>query len=144
MSGASGTRSLEKVFESDQQKWRASRRPVDLLARMRSATPASVPGLKQEGSEPLGLGSIPQSNKTLKERSRNVLSRSASTTGTDDTKMLKQAKVEAELKEAISAIKKPNRHMAGKAIVEEAEKRAGSSSSPHPRSKSHNLKLDQH
>lgn len=137
VSGASGTRSLDKVFESDQQKWRASRRPVDVLARMRSATPATIPGLKREASEPLGLGSVPQGNKTLKERSRNVLSRSTSAAGTEDTKALKQAKMEAELQEAISAIKKPNRHMAGKAIVEEAEKRAVSSSSPHPRSKSY-------
>lgn len=139
VSGASGTRSLEKVFESDQQKWKASRRPVDVLARMRSATPATIPGLKREASEPLGLGNIPQGNNTLKERSRNVLSRSTSTTGTDDTKALKQAKMEAELREAISAIKKPNRHMVGKVIAEEAEKRAGSSSSPHPRSKSTSL-----
>lgn len=141
VSGASGTRSLEKVFESDQQKWKASRRPVDVLARMRSATPATIPGLKREASEPLGLGGIPQGNRTLKERSRNVLSRSASTAGTEGTKSIKQAKMEAELKEAISAIKKPNRHMAGMAIVEEAEKRAGPSGSPHPRSKSDDLHL---
>lgn len=141
VSGASGTRSLEKVFESDQQKWKASRKPVDVLARMRSATPATIPGLKREASEPLGLGSIPQGNKTLKERSRNALSRSASTAGTEDKKALKQAKMEAELQEAISAIKKPNRQMAGKVIVEEAEKRVVSSNSPHPRSESEHSSL---
>lgn len=141
VSGASGPRSLEKVFESDQQKWKASRKPVDVLARMRSATPATIPGLKREASEPLGLGSIPQGNQTLKEKSRNVLSRSASTTGIEDTKALKQAKMEAELKEAISAIKKPNRQMAGKVIAEEAEKRAVTSSSPHPRSEFDHLQL---
>lgn len=42
--------------------------------------------------------------------------------------------MEADLKDAISALKKPNRQLAGKAIVEEAEKRIGSSSSPRPRS----------
>lgn len=142
VSGASGTRSLEEVFESDQQKWKASRKPVDVLARMRSATPATIPGLKREASEPLGLGSIPQgNNKTLKERSRNAFSRSASIAGPEDTKALKQAKMEAELQEAISAIKKPNRQMAGKVIVEEAEKRVVSSNSPHPRSESEHPSL---
>lgn len=135
------SQSLEKVFESDQQRWKASRRPVDVLARMRSATPATIPGLKREASEPLGLGGIPHGMKSLKERPRNVLSRSVSSTGTEDTKSQKQAKMEAELKEAISAIKKPNRHMVGKAIVEEAEKRTGTSSSPHPRSKPLQLRL---
>jgi DNA replication regulator SLD3 len=42
--------------------------------------------------------------------------------------------MEADLKDAISALKKPNRQLVGKAIVEEAEKRIGSSCSPRPRS----------
>lgn len=131
---ANAPKSLERFFESDQQKRKASRRPVDPLARMRSATPAAIPGLKREVSEPLGLERISTGDQVLKERPRNILSRSVSTSGTEDLKAQKKAKVEAELKEAISALKKPNRQMIGKSIVEEAAKRTGSSSSPHPRS----------
>jgi hypothetical protein len=102
---------------------------------MRSATPATIPGLKREASEPAPLSTIPSGERPLKERSWNVLSRSVSNLTAEDSKAQKKAKMEADLKDAISALKKPNRQLAGKAIVEEAEKRIGSSSSPRPRSK---------
>lgn len=130
----SAPKSLDKVFSHDQLRRKASRRPTDVLARMRSATPATIPGLKREASEPASLNMIPSGDRPLKERSRNVLSRSVSSLTVDDSKAQKKAKMEADLKDAISALKKPNRQLAGKAIVEEAEKRIGSSSSPHPRS----------
>ncbi|ROW11090.1 hypothetical protein VMCG_00973 [Cytospora schulzeri] len=126
-------RSLEKVLSNDQLRRRPTRRPNDVLARMRSATPASIPGLKREASEPVALGSIPSGDRALKERSRNIISRSASIASIDNSKAEKKAKTEAELKEAISALKKPNRQLAGISITEEAEKRVGSSSSSHPR-----------
>lgn len=44
-------------------------------------------------------------------------------TALDDAKAQKKAMVEAELKDAITALRKPNRELAGKAIVEDAEKR---------------------
>lgn len=131
----SAPKSLDKVFSHDQLKRKASRRPTDVLARMRSATPATIPGLKREASEPALLSAIPTGDKPLKERSRNVLSRSVSNVSNEDSKAQKKAKMEADLKDAILALKKPNRQLAGKAIVEEAEKRIGSSSSPRPRSK---------
>lgn len=121
-------KSLDKIFESDQQKRKASRRPVDVLARMRSATPAAIPGLKREGSEPLSLDRIP----SLNEKSRNMLARSVSNAGIDELKTQRKLKVEAELKEAISALKKPNRQLVGNSIADELEQRAASS---HPRSK---------
>ncbi|KAK2611166.1 hypothetical protein N8I77_004537 [Diaporthe amygdali] len=129
----SAPKSLDKVFSHDQLRRKASRRPTDVLARMRSATPATIPGLKREASEPASLGMIPSGDRPLKERSRNVLSRSVSSLTADDSKAQKKAKIEADLKDAISALKKPNRQLAGKAIVEEAEKRIGTSSSPRPR-----------
>ncbi|KAK7739440.1 hypothetical protein SLS63_001785 [Diaporthe eres] len=129
----SATKSLDKVFSHDQLRRKASRRPTDVLARMRSATPATIPGLKREASEPASLSTIPSGDRSLKERSRNVLSRSVSNLTADESKAQKKAKMEADLKDAISALKKPNRQLAGKAIVEEAEKRIGSSSSPRPR-----------
>lgn len=45
-------------------------------------------------------------------------------TALDDVKAQKKALVEAELKDAITALRRPNRELAGKAIVEAAEKRA--------------------
>ncbi|KAI3396679.1 hypothetical protein diail_11787 [Diaporthe ilicicola] len=129
----SAPKSLDKILSHDQLRRKASRRPADVLARMRSATPATIPGLKREASEPAPLSMIPSGDRSLKERSRNVLSRSVSSLTADDSKAQKKAKVEADLKDAISALKKPNRQLAGKAIVEEAEKRIGSPSSPRPR-----------
>lgn len=131
---AKPAKSLGKVFESDQQKRKASRKGPDVLARLRSATPVVIPGLKREESEPLALDRVSHGDKFLKERSRNVLSRSRSTSGVVELKAQNKAKVEAELQEAISALKKPNRQMVGKAIVDEVEKRSGSSASPHLRS----------
>lgn len=52
---------------------------------------------------------------------------------TATSKARKQAAVEAELKEAISVLRKPNREVAGKELVETAEKRSASAS--HSRSK---------
>ncbi|ROV91251.1 hypothetical protein VPNG_09703 [Cytospora leucostoma] len=129
----SAPRSLEKVLSNDQLKRRATRRPNDILARMRSATPATIPGLKREASEPVALNTIPHGDKVLKERSRNITSRSVSSVSVENMKAQKKAKTEAELKEAILALKKPNRQLVGMTIAEEAEKRAGSSSSPRPR-----------
>ncbi len=41
----------------------------------------------------------------------------------DDTKAQKKAMVEAELHDAICALKRPNRVLAGKSLVEAAERR---------------------
>lgn len=129
-------KSLVRVLEDDSQKRKASRtKPGDVLARMRSATPAAIPGVKREGSEPLGLDRIPRDH-SLKDRSRNVLSRSLSTTSHADLKARKKEEEAKQIQEAISGIRKPNRHLIGQSIIEDAEKRTGSSSSPHPRSKS--------
>lgn len=126
------SKSLVRVLEDDSQKWKASRtRPGDVLARMRSATPAAIPGVKREGSEPLGLDRIPH----LKEKSRNILSRSVSSTSNADLKARKKEEETRQIQEAISGIRKPNRHLIGRSIIEDVEKRTGSSSSPHPKSK---------
>ena len=59
----------------------------------------------------------------LRDRNANVFTRSSTPAGPDDSKAKKKAQVEAELKEAITALRRPNREMAGKSIVEDAEKR---------------------
>lgn len=130
-------KSLVRVLEDDSQKWKASRtRPGDVLARMRSATPAAIPGVKRECSEPSGLDRIPRIDQSLKERPRNVLSRSMSSISTADLKARKKEEEAHQIQEAISGIRKPNRHLIGRSIIEDAEKRTVSSSSPHPKSKS--------
>lgn len=126
-------KSLVKVLEDDSQKWKASRsRPGDVLARMRSATPAVVPGIKREASEPLGLDRIPGGNISLKERSANVVAKSISRASAD-VKAQKKAEEAKQIEEAISGIRKPNRSLIGRAIIEDAEKCTGPSSSPHPK-----------
>lgn len=57
--------------------------------------------------------------------------------GGGNAKAKKQAVVDAELKEAIAALKKPNRELAGKSLAETAEKRSVSAS--HNRSELSNL-----
>lgn len=45
----------------------------------------------------------------------------------DDTKAQKRAMVEAELQNAISVLRKPNRKLAGETLVEAAERRVSGS-----------------
>jgi hypothetical protein len=113
------------------------------MSLMRSATAPIVPGLKREASEAPSLSSIPTSDsQSLKPNRPGVLnSKRFSQREVDlsslalevNSKQKKKANIEAELKEAISALKKPNRELVGKDIVETAEKRAASVS--HSRSK---------
>jgi DNA replication regulator SLD3 len=92
---------------------------------MRSASSTFIPGLKREGSEPL-MASIPKGGLGQTAR-KGTLARSesqSSLASTEDVKARKKALVEAELHDAISALKKPNRALAGKSIVDFAEKRS--------------------
>lgn len=54
---------------------------------------------------------------------RVLLSRSSSMANLQDVKASKQAQVDAELKDAISALRKPNRDVVGKALTEAEERR---------------------
>jgi DNA replication regulator SLD3 len=110
---------------------------------MRSLTMPSMPGLKRETSETPSLSSIPFANSKPVHANRGGVLTSKrfsqreidlSLLAPDNSKAKKQANIEAELKDAISALKKPNRELAGKDIVETAEKRAATSAS-HSRSK---------
>lgn len=115
------------------------------MSLMRSATAPIVPGLKREASEAPSLSSIPTADaQSLEAKRPGVLSSkrfsqrevdfSSLAAPEVNPKAKKQAKIEMELKEAISALKKPNRELVGKDIVETAEKRTASAS--HARSKS--------
>ena len=118
-------RSLQRVLSNERMRRSVSRGPGGTIALLRSASATAIPGLKREGSEPL-LGMIPKTGEAVavKEKNVSIFSRSAGSLANNaDAKAKKKERLEAELKEAISALKKPNRALAGKAIVEEAEKR---------------------
>ncbi|KAK4168619.1 DNA replication regulator SLD3-domain-containing protein, partial [Cladorrhinum sp. PSN259] len=116
-------RSLERALSSERLRRSMSREPSKAIALMRSASTTSIPGLKREASEPL-LGMIPRMDKgSLKER-RTTFSRSTNSAGVQDIKAKKKAEVDAELKDAISALKKPNRALAVKELADAVDKRA--------------------
>lgn len=94
-----------------------------MIALMRSATSTAVPGIKREGSEPAALRSIPKADNDSSKPRPSTLSRSNSLAGLDDAKAKKKAMVEAQLKDAISGLRKPNREVVGKALEEAAEQR---------------------
>jgi len=100
---------------------------------MRSATVPAVPTMKREGSEAPSLSSVLSADhQTLRDNRAGVLSRRFSRREVDmsslsfdtSSKPRKQESIEAELKEAISALKRPNRELAVRDLVESAEKRA--------------------
>lgn len=106
---------------------------------MRSATAPVIPGLKREGSEAPSLGSIPQAEARSVQANRGgvLTSKRFSQREVDMSNLVPKAhsrkrtqvNIEAELKDAISALKKPNRELAGKSIVETAEKQFASAPS---------------
>jgi DNA replication regulator SLD3 len=137
-------RSLHRVLTDERERRSVSRGPGRAVSMMRSATALAVPRLKREGSEALSLSSFPTAESQLLQANRGGVLNSKrfaqrevdmSRLAPDSkAKAKKQANIEAELKEAISALKRPNRELAGKTMVETAEKRSASAS--HSRSKS--------
>jgi len=129
--------SLKRVLTDDRERRSMSRGPNKKIALMRSATMPIIPGLKREVSEAPSLSSIPTADSQSLEASRGGVlnSKRFSRREVDlgslipemNSKAKKQAIIDAELKEAISALKKPNRELAGKALAETAEKRSISS-----------------
>ena len=105
----------------------------------------TLPGVTREVSEAPSLSSIPSADSQSLEANRGGVLKSKRffqrevdlsslvPEGSGNTKAKKQAIIEAELKDAISALKRPNRELAGKTLVETAEKRAALAS--HARSK---------
>ncbi|KAL2178715.1 DNA replication regulator SLD3-domain-containing protein [Thermothelomyces heterothallicus CBS 202.75] len=117
-------KTLERALSVERSRRSVSRGPAAAIALLRSASQTVIPGLKREASESSVMGLVPRAQSgSLKERPSNVFSRSTSL-GRADLKAQRQAQVEAELKDAISALKKPNRALAVKDFVEAAEKRA--------------------
>lgn len=127
---ASKKPSLQRAFSTDQaqrDRRSMSRGPSKAVAALLSATEMAIPGLKKEGGESQSLTSIPRMKSDcglLKSARPSSLSRSSSTAG-DESKQNKKAAVDAELQDAIAALRKPNRQLAGAAMAEAAEKRVG-------------------
>lgn len=107
-----------------------SRGPSKAVAALLSATEMAIPGLKKEGAgESQSLMGIPRMKSDcglLRSARPGSLSRSSSMAG-DDPRQRKQEMVDAELREAISALRRPNRQLAGAAMVEAAERRTSGS-----------------
>lgn len=129
---ADNRRSLQRVLTDERAQSRSgSRGPSGAISLMRSATDPIIPGLKREGSETPSLTGIPSMNsqslyagRAGVQKSKNFSQREVdlSFNALIDPKS-KKVNIEAELKDAISALKRPNRQLAGKAMVESAEKR---------------------
>ncbi|KFY96966.1 hypothetical protein V500_02259 [Pseudogymnoascus sp. VKM F-4518 (FW-2643)] len=127
-------RSLQRALTDEKLQARSkSRRPSVAVSLLRSATaPVLPPGLKREGSEAASLSSIPTMNSQSQHASRTAVQKAKRPSqtendmgpGTLSDRKSKKANIEAELKYAISALKKPNRQLAGQTTVDLAEKRA--------------------
>ncbi|KAH7328783.1 DNA replication regulator SLD3-domain-containing protein [Stachybotrys elegans] len=122
-------RTLQRALSTEQQHRRSvSRGPSNMIALMRSATSTSI-AIKREGGDSTP-GTLAQKglDETLGQR-LGSLSRSHSMTTLEDAKAKKKALVEAELKDAISALRKPNRDVVGKALAETAQRQAATTMS---------------
>lgn len=137
-------RGLQRVLTDERERRSVSRGPTRPISLMRSATAPAIPGLKREASEAPSLTGIPftdtqplQANRGGVQNSKRFSRREvdlSSLAPKVNPRKKAQVNIEAELRDAISALKKPNRELAGKALAETAEKR--SAAAPHSRSKS--------
>ncbi|KAF5000661.1 hypothetical protein FGRMN_1594 [Fusarium graminum] len=119
------TRTLQRALSTEQQSRRSvSRGPSNMIALMRSATSTSLPSIKRETSDPSLIKSVLNTEPDLMNRKSGPLSRSSSMSNLQDVRSNKKVQVEAELRDAISSLRKPNREIVGKALAEAAERRA--------------------
>lgn len=129
---AAKSKTIERALYRENSRRSVSRGPGSTIALMRSATSSAIPGFKREASESSVLRTMAQTDD---EGARpKLLSRSSSVVAKEDNKAHKKALVEAELKDAISALRRPNREVVGKAIAEEAAERRASGGLSHIRS----------
>ncbi|KAI0538291.1 DNA replication regulator SLD3-domain-containing protein [Xylaria digitata] len=120
------TRSLENVLskETERNRRSISRGPSGVIALMRSASTPTLPLLKREASEPLSLINIPKADAN-KSQDRHPSSTSlVSAKRRAETREKRDAFVKAELQNAISTLRRPNREVVGKAMAEADERRA--------------------
>ena len=128
-------KSLTRVLSDERQRERrsVSAQPNRKISLLRSATMPVLPGFKREGSD-VSLLSIP----SAESQSQNPVNKSGFTSSKrfghrevdftslardESAKIKKQASIKDELKDAIAALKKPNRELAGKTFAETIEQR---------------------
>ncbi|KAH9904145.1 DNA replication regulator SLD3-domain-containing protein [Xylariomycetidae sp. FL2044] len=118
-------KTLDKVLSRETERHRRSmsRGPSTAIALMRSASTPTIPLVKLEGSEAPALGSIPRVGSISREASQ-ATSFGAFKRRSDENKAKKEAMVKAELQDAISGLRKPNRDVVGKAMAEADQRRA--------------------
>ncbi|PTB65385.1 hypothetical protein BBK36DRAFT_1205211 [Trichoderma citrinoviride] len=118
-------KTLQRALSTEQQNRRSiSRGPSNAIALLRSATSTALPTVKRESLDPTGPMSL---LPTDSQRRAQSLSRSSSMHNPFDARASRKAEVETELKEAISALRKPNREVVGKAMAEADERKASTS-----------------
>ncbi|TGJ80491.1 hypothetical protein E0Z10_g8271 [Xylaria hypoxylon] len=120
------TRTLENVLskETERNRRSISRGPGGVIALMRSASTPTLPLLKREASEPLSLTSIPKAEASKSQDKHMSSTGPVSAKRRTETKEKRDAFVKAELQNAISTLRRPNREVVGKAMAEANEKRA--------------------
>ncbi|KAI1363976.1 DNA replication regulator SLD3-domain-containing protein [Xylaria arbuscula] len=120
------TRNLESFLskETERNRRSMSRGPSGVIALMRSASTPTLPLLKREASEPLSLISIPQADGSTHQGKHPSSADPLSAKRRAETRQKKDAFVKAELQNAISALRRPNRESVGKAMAEADERRA--------------------
>ncbi|KAM0279491.1 hypothetical protein ACHAQH_004551 [Verticillium albo-atrum] len=123
ISASKASKTIQEELAKEQSRRSVSRGPGSAIALMRSATATTLPALKRESSDQSLLnGMVKPEPGSLSDRSR-MLSRSNSMTALGDAKAQKKALVDAELRNAISVLRKPNREIASLDVVEAAERR---------------------
>ncbi|KAI0485301.1 DNA replication regulator SLD3-domain-containing protein [Xylariaceae sp. FL0804] len=145
LSKPSSSRTLDRVLskESERNRRSMSRGPSTVIALMRSASTPTLPMLKREASESSSVMSVPRADSAVSQEKPSRAPSSGPAKGRAEDRAKKDAYVKAELQDAISSLRKPNRDVVGKAIAAEAaERRATTSLSqlkkarkpmPHPR-----------
>ncbi|PMB68288.1 hypothetical protein BM221_006465 [Beauveria bassiana] len=117
-------RTLQRALSTDQQSRRSvSRGPSNMIALLRSATSTSLPSMKREGSETANLGRLSKMEGDSQRRPALSRSNSSGVAGHDTSKASRQALVDAQVKDAIAALRKPNRQVVGQAMQEADQQR---------------------
>lgn len=121
-------KTLQRALSTDQQSRRSvSRGPSNMIALMRSASSTSLPRIRREGGESAPLRRLPKMEDGDKSQRRPALVRSGSSgvaTSQNASRAGRQALVDAQVKDAIAALRKPNREVVGQAMEEVDQQRA--------------------
>ena len=123
-------RTLQRALSTEQLHRRSvSRGPGNVIALMRSATSTSFSGIKREGSDSASLSATLKREDGAARQRPDLLPRNNSMANLEEVKATRRAQMEAELHDAISALRKPNREVVSKAMAEADERRVSASSS---------------